>query len=179
MDSTERNAREVALPASALAGLRRTLSREAGPLATTHALHAAGYSAGSALHALFTGGTDHAGELGEEEFWKALGSFLSRRGWGTLRHERVHPAIGVLASRDGAEADPALEESQPSCAFTAGLLSSFLTHAAGGPIAVLEVACRSRGDEACRFAIGSGAAIHELYGKLLDETAFDAALAEL
>lgn len=180
MDLRERNEREVALPASALVGLRQALRREAGPLATTHALHSAGYDAGTTLHALFEASVNgSSGTLGEEAFWDELRTFLFRRGWGTLRHERSHPAVGFMSSGDWAEADAALEEKQPSCAFTSGMIASILGQVAGGPIAVLEVECRSRGDEECRFAIGSEAAVHELYGKLLEGADLETSLREL
>ena len=65
-------------------------------------------------------------------------------------------------------------ESQPSCAFTTGVLSNFLTLAAGGPVAVLEVTCSSRGDDMCGFAFGSGNTIANFipvgnYLSMLDE----------
>ena len=47
---------------------------------------------------------------------------------------------------------------------------------AGGPVAVLEVTCRTRGDDACAFAFGSEGAVHELYGKLLEGADLDGAL---
>ncbi|MEX0980169.1 MAG: 4-vinyl reductase [Gemmatimonadota bacterium] len=180
MEHRERNEREVALPASALVELRRALRREAGPLATTHALHAAGFDAGSALHTMFAAGTSRPlATLSEEAFWDGLRDFLGRRGWGTLKHERVHPALGMMTSSDWAEAGHEVSERQPSCAFTSGMLASILGEVAGGPIAVLEVQCRSRGDDACRFAMGSETAVHELYGKLLDGAALEVSLREL
>jgi hypothetical protein len=46
-------------------------------------------------------------------------------------------------------------------------------------VAVLEVACRSRGSDACQFVFGSEAAIHELYGRLMEDADLEAALASL
>ncbi|NIX42216.1 MAG: hypothetical protein GWN06_24335, partial [Gemmatimonadetes bacterium] len=54
-----------------------------------------------------------------------------------------------------------------------------LTELAGGPIAVLEVSCRARGDDCCDFAFGSETAIHGLYGRLLQGENLQAALAAL
>lgn len=169
---------EVALPAAALAELRRALRAEAGPLATVHALHAAGYGAGGPLFEVFSG-TGDLDDRDEEAFWGGLSDFLARRGWGTLAHSAPHPGIGLLSSGNWPEATPQAPERQPACAFGAGLLSSLLTHAAGGPVAVLEVGCRSRGDDRCTFAFGSEAAVHELYGLLLDGRDLDTALSEL
>lgn len=177
MDSSRTPTREVALPAAALAGLRRALREEAGPLATVHALHAAGYDAGGQLYDAFAGDGSPTGR-DERAFWRTLSDFLARRGWGRLEHSAPHPGIGVLASEDWAEAT-LTDERQPACAFGSGMLSSLLTRAADGPIAVLEVSCRSRGEDRCRFAFGSEAAVHELYGLLLDGRDLDTALADL
>ena len=54
-----------------------------------------------------------------------------------------------------------------------------LSGAAGGPVAVLEVTCRTRGDDGCTFAFGSAATIHDLYGLLLEGQDLDSALASL
>lgn len=181
MDFDSAKDRELALPATSLTILRRSLRKEAGPLGATHALHAAGYATGESLLGLLEEhlGTDDPAGVENEAFWGGLGEFLRGRGWGSLEHERVHPALGLLSSRDWAEADPGADETQPSCPFTAGLLASVLGRVAGGPVAVLEVSCRSKGDEACRFAFGSEAAIHELYGFLLDNLTLEEALASL
>lgn len=172
--------REMALPGNVLVTLRRSLRGEAGPLPTVHALHAAGYKAGEAmsvplLHSL----GDDPDSVGRKAFWTRFSQFWSRRGWGELEHRDVHSGIGLLVSSDWAEASEDTQESQPSCAFTAGLLASVLGRVAGGPLAVLEIRCRSRGDGECAFVFGSEAVVHDLYGTLLDGVAFDDALAAL
>lgn len=171
--------REVALPASVFATLRRELTREVGAVATIHALHAAGYSAGSAAAPGFAsaagGGT---AELATDVFWARFTAFLARRGWGRLTHAPAHEAVGLLRSGDWVEADEERGE-EAACSFTAGYLSGMLTELAGGPVAVLETECRARGDERCTFAFGSEGAIHELYGRLLDGAGLDGALAAL
>lgn len=179
MNGREGHAREVALPASALSTLRRALKREAGPLAAIHALHAAGYGAGETLFDSFARTVRQPlEEVGETTFWTGLTRFMGRRGWGSLDHRSLHPGVGLLTSSDWAEAGDG-SESQPGCAFSAGLLSHVLTRAAGEPVAVLEVSCRGRGDESCAFAFGSEATIHDLYGLLLDGKRLEQALAEL
>ncbi|MEJ2540704.1 MAG: 4-vinyl reductase [Gemmatimonadota bacterium] len=171
--------REVAVPARGLSELRRSLREEVGPLASVQALHAAGYAAGEDLYRGFIQSTaDDVQSLGTDRFWRQLSRYFRQKGWGSLRHESPNPAVGLLRSDDWAEA-LADTESQPSCAFTSGLLSHFLTLAAGGPIAILEVDCVSRGGECCTFAFGSEAAIHELYGHLLEGTSMDEALARV
>jgi predicted hydrocarbon binding protein len=180
MNLLERPSRDIAIPALSLSALRGALREEAGPLAATHALHAAGFRMGEAFYDEFAAGLrSPAGELSEKALWRALSEFFSRRGWGSVTAEKMHPAIGALRSSDWAEADLDSQESQPSCPFTAGFLSTLLTRIAGGPIAVLEVSCRSRGDEECRFVFGSETAIHLLYGRLLDGMALEDALEDL
>jgi hypothetical protein len=171
--------REIAIPATAFGSLRAHLEKEAGALPTVHALHHAGYAAGAAAAPALVGSTGDAGTLGEDAFWTRLSDFFGKRGWGTLRHARPHPAVGLLTSTDWAEATSGAGGDDASCHFSAGFLSGLLTELAGGPVAVLEVGCRSRGSDLCQFVFGSEGAIHELYGRLLEDDNLDGALAAL
>lgn len=180
MNRTRSADRDVVIPAGALVALRTAIRRESGPLAAIHALHDAGYAAGGTLFEAFArsvGGTPS--DLAENHFWTRLSDFLSRRGWGALSHDAADRGVGFLRSEDWAEAGEGGDERQPGCAFSAGLFSHFLTSAAGGPVAVLEVSCRARGDDACVFAYGAEAAVHTLYGSLLDGADLTAAVARL
>jgi predicted hydrocarbon binding protein len=175
----ETGIREVALPAGALGDLAHALEAQAGSLAAIHALHQAGYASGEHLFDAFKrGGKESSTDTVDREFWSALVRFLERRGWGTLTHTPAHPGVGLLVSTDWAEAE-GREESQPSCSFSVGMLSRVLSGAAGAPVAALEVSCRSRGDATCKFAFGSPATMHELYGQLLEGGGIDGALARL
>jgi hypothetical protein len=169
--------REIAIPATAFVSLRAHLEKEAGALPTVHALHHAGYAAGAAAAPALAAADP--GSLGEAAFWTKLSDFFGKRGWGSLRHARPHQAVGLLTSADWAEASEGEGGSDASCHFSAGFLSGLLTELAGGPVAVLEVGCRSRGGDSCQFVFGSEGAIHELYGKLLEEDDLDAALGAL
>ena len=171
--------REIAIPATAFGSLRAHLEKEAGSLPTVHALHQAGYAAGAAAAPAVAIGSGDAGALGEDAFWAKLANFFGQRGWGSLRHARPHKAVGLLSSDDWAEATAGDGGPDASCHFSAGFLSGILTELAGGPVAVLEVACRSRGGDACQFVFGSEGAIHELYGRLLETDDLDGALAAL
>lgn len=180
MEASERAMRDVAIPAVGLRALRRVLQEEAGPLPAIHALHAAGYGSGQALwESLRRGLSKELGAMGEAAFWSRLAAALGRRGWGTLTHAAAHPGLGLLASRDWAESQADGGEQQPACAFSSGMLSAVLSGAAGAPVAVLEVTCRTRGDDRCTFAFGSAGTVHDLYGLLLDGQDLDAALAAL
>ena len=173
-------ARNVSIPAVGLTALRLQLEREAGALATIHGLHTGGYRAGEALWESLSRGWDRRSltELDERAFWEHMSAILGGRGWGTFTHRAVHPGVGLLESRDWAEAGVAGTE-QSSCSFSAGLLSGLLTGAAGGPIAVLEASCRTRGADRCTFAFGTVQTIHDLYGLILDGRSLESALAAL
>jgi hypothetical protein len=169
--------REIAIPAATFGSLRVHLEKEAGALPTVHALHHAGYAAGAAAAPALA--TAEGTSMGEAAFWTRLTDFFGKRGWGSLRHARPHTAVGLLTSSDWAEASGGDGGADASCHFSAGFLSGLLTQLAGGPVAVLEVGCRSRGGDTCQFVFGSEGAIHELYGKLLEDDDLDAALAAL
>jgi len=179
MDSKGDMPREIAVPVSVFGTLRSELEKEAGTLATVHALHSAGYQAGTEVAASFTNGGDGAATLGQDTFWTQLSDFFGQRGWGTLQHQAAHRAVGILASPDWAEASATDPDPEASCFFSTGFLSGLLSELAGGPVAVLEVGCRTRGEDSCRFAFGSEAAIHQLYGRLLDGVDLDGALSAL
>lgn len=177
--STLRATREIALPVAGLTTLREALRDEAGPVAAVNALHAAGFRSGDDVwESLTRGDDDRMRSISETEFWSGLTDWFTRRGWGSLTFDPIHPAVGRLSSPDWAEAEGG-EERQPSCAFTTGVLSSVLTSAAGGGVAVLETACRARGDDACHWVFGSEAAIHQLYGSLVEGRSFEDALGAL
>lgn len=172
--------REIAVPMSVFDALRSELEAAAGTLQTVRALHQAGYEAGTAaapiLH-LAAGGSSLG--LSRDGFWSHLSGHFSKRGWGSLTHEAIHPGVGLIETRDWAEANVEEVSADASCSFSAGYLSGLLTELAGGPIAVLEVSCLGRGDDSCDFAFGSEAAIHDLYGHLLEGADLQTALSSL
>ena len=156
MDAASGAHHEIAVPASIFATLRHELAKEAGVLPTIHALHASGYSAGVAAASAFrTFQDEDVLSLPQRAFWVRLNAFFTRRGWGTLTHVPRHQAVGLLTSFDWVEGAERREEEGASCSFSA------------------------RGDEACSFAFGAAAAIHELYGQLLEGAELDGALAAL
>ncbi|MGD8287464.1 MAG: 4-vinyl reductase [Gemmatimonadota bacterium] len=168
MESTVGAPREIAVPVSVFGSLRDELSKEAGTLPTVHALHSVGYQAGTAAAATLIDASRNGDTMGQDAFWQRISDFFRDRGWGEIRHEPVHGAIGFLTSSDWAEANPEEVDPDASCFFSTGFLSGLLSALAEGPVAVLEIGCRTRGEKHCRFAFGSEAAIHRLYGQLLD-----------
>lgn len=180
MSRNGRGGREIAVPASVFEALRQELEEVAGTLQTVRALHHAGYKAG--LHAARWVNREAGGEalsLSSTGFWGHLSDFFSKRGWGTVHHRAAHDAVGLLRTTDWAEAETYEVSTDAACNFSAGYLSGLFSQLAGGPVAVLEVSCRARGDDACDFAFGSETAIHDLYGRLLDGADFEDALSEL
>lgn len=179
MDATSEPLSEIVVPATLFGDMRAALEKEAGPLVAVHALHAAGYAAGVAAVAAFRSAPDEdVLALPQEAFWTRLASFFERRGWGSLVHQPAHPAVGLLTSPDWAESAGVTGE-DASCSFTAGFLSGMLSTLAGGPVAVLEVGCRARGEAHCTFAFGNALAIHDLYGELLQGADVSQALSSL
>jgi hypothetical protein len=180
MDSKAGAPREIAVPVSVFGALRTQLAKEAGILPMVHALHHAGYEAGTGAAPMLVGSAKSGpAALTQDVFWVKLADFFSQRGWGTLRHEAAHTAVGLLSSVDWAEAGDGEVDPDASCCFSTGFLSGLLSELAGGPVAVLEVGCRTRGEDKCQFAFGSETAIHDLYGRLLDGVDLDGALAAL
>lgn len=180
MESSAGAFREVTVPVGVFSHLQRAVAHEAGSLAGIHALQAAGHACGvSAAEPFRAWAGRDAQNLPGDLFWVRLSDFLAERGWGILTHESVHPGIGTLASSDWAEGLRQAETEEASCSFSAGFLSGLLSSLAGGPVAVLEVTCLGRGDGACTFAFGNAAAIHTLYGKLLEGSDLGDALATL
>ncbi len=173
--------KEVVVPVQVFTVLRRELEEEVGTLPAVRALHHAGYAAGGGAAASFESNGPAASppEVTAEEFWRRIERFFSKRGWGTLSHDDVHPGVGVLKSPDWLEATPDETDPEGSCSFTTGYLAGLLSELSGRPVAVLEVTCRSRGDDACRFAFGSEAVIHDLYGRMLEGADLDRALEAL
>ena len=180
MTTSVRGAKEIAVPVSLFASLRSELEKGAGMLETVRALHSAGYEAGlAAAKAVNKESGGDSLSLTQSGFWVSLSHYFERRGWGKLAHATPHPGVGILSSTDWAEASPTETRDDASCSFSTGFLSGLLSQLAGGPVAVLEVGCRSRGAAECQFAFGSESAIHELYGLMLDGATLEAALEAL
>lgn len=178
--SSTANPREVAVPVSVFEALRSEFAQDVGTLRTVRAMHHAGYGAGvaAAAHVNREAGGD-ALALGTAAFWSQLSAYFEKRGWGSLAHRSPHQAVALLTSTNWAEDVADAPSRESSCSFSAGFLSGLLSQLAGGAIAVLEVECRSRGDDACAFAFGSEAAIHDLYGHMLDDEDLEQALQAL
>jgi uncharacterized protein len=172
------------LSAATLPALHRALGQGREPAEAARAARQFGFESGEAFHDALTDWVreDRGAaltELGAEEFWESIAGFFSTLGWGRLWHERLHEGVGSLHSRDWAEARPDSGARHPTCHVTTGMLAELLTRVAGTDLAVMEVECRSRGDEHCRFLLGSPAALSSLHETLAGGGSLEQALERL
>ena len=173
-------ARDIAVPVTIFSALRRELEKEVGTLPAVRSLHHAGYEAGTDAAAGFGSvDRDRLAQLSSSDFWSQMDRFFSRRGWGSIDHEAAHPGVGMLVSSDWAEASCGETGPEGSCSFSTGFLAGPLPALADRPVAVLEVTCRTRGDDACRYAFGNEVVIHDLYGRMSDGSDLKQALTEI
>src|SRR5258708_5206566 len=89
-------------------------------------------------------------DLDADLLGETLSEFFTTGGWGTVTMSPVGTGALALDSSDWAEADPGTAQT-PMCFFSAGMLADFLGRLSDETIAVMEVECRSRGDERCRL----------------------------
>ena len=180
MANTKTRPPELALPVASLDALRVALIDTVGADAAAHALRAAGYAAGDAFFGILAGpDADDPGAATADRFWRDLARLFASRGWGQLSFRRAHDGVGSLEATDWVEARMDASAEQPSCHFTTGALANILGRTADGEVAVLEVECRSRGDQRCRFLFGSADAVYRLYDQIAAGTSADSAVAEL
>jgi hypothetical protein len=148
--------------------MRHVLEREFGEQ-SGQVLQEAGFAAGDELYDAYTGwlaqrtGVADPADLDARHLGTMLGDFFRGLGWGHLEVERIGAGSLAIDSTDWAEADPDAGAFAPSCHVTAGLLAGFLGRLAEQDVAVLEIECRSRHDERCRFLAGSPAMLQAVY----------------
>jgi predicted hydrocarbon binding protein len=148
--------------------LRTVLERDFGEQ-TGAALQEAGYAAGDELYDGFTGwvaartGVHDPADLDARHLSDLLAEYFRGLGWGHLRLERLGSGSLTLDSDDWAEADPDANAYAPACHVTAGLLAGFLGRLAEQNVAVMEIECRSRNDQRCRFLAGSPEMLQAVY----------------
>jgi uncharacterized protein len=171
---------ELALPVASLAALRTSLVETVGPDAAAHALREAGYAAGDALFGMLAGpAAGDPGNVPAERFWADLSRLFGSRGWGQLSFRALHEGVGALEAADWVEARTDSSTEQPSCHFSTGVLANILGRVADAEVAVLEVECRSRGDQRCRFLFGGADAVYRVYDQMSAGAPPDQAVAEL
>ena len=159
-----------ALAPASIHRLRRRLDASGEGVASA-ILQDAGFATGEALHNRWKNrvaertGLDDAGNLDVRWFGPMLDELFTDLGWGSVSVTMVGDTALLLEAGAWAESE-AGATTLPSCHFSCGCFASFLTAQAGSSIAVLEVECRSRGDDACRFLAASAATLGEVYDLL-------------
>lgn len=169
--------RDIKIPAESILALRRALVRQVGREAADRALQEAGHSAGDALFARLGNDADQVGNTPLQTFWDRLAALFRELGLGTVEHRTPHPGVGALEARDWFEVDESAP--RPACPFTTGLLANLLGRAAGGEVAVLQVACEGSSPRCARFLFGAPAVLDRLYSGLREGQDVDAGLAAL
>lgn len=173
----------LALGQGTLAQLKAVLERDC-PEQAPALLREIGFGAGEGAYDRFVErvadryGVETPQSLDTRYLSDALGGFLREEGWGSVTVATVAPGVVALDSSDWTEAT-AKGAAAPSCHFSAGFLSDFLTRLAGYPAAVMEVECRCQGGARCRFLVGSADLLTWLYEGLLAGTSHDALLEAL
>ncbi len=157
----------LALTRDSLAALRGALFRDLGANGAGY-LQEAGYAGGGALYDAFAHWLA-ARELGApdslpaEDFARYASLFFREAGWGSFDLGALHEAVATVDSEDWSEADPNSALQFPGCHLTTGLFADFFGRLAGTPMAAMEVECRSMGASRCRFLVGSGEVMQQLY----------------
>lgn len=175
----------VSLPAGALPTIHRLLARDRSPEEAATLARELGYDAGEGFLDAFAAWLRERGEerapaaLPADLFWPLLAGFFASLGWGPLELELPHPGVASLSSVEWAEAEREGGAGGPTCHLTTGLLADLLGRVAGADLAVMEVECRSRGDERCRFVLGGAEALEVLYERLVAGDTYREALGAL
>lgn len=160
----------LGLSPKALHVLRSSLERDHG-LSTASYLQEAGFAAGEDTFQAFAAwleATRHVKpeDLAAELLEEVASTFFEEHGWGSVGISQLAPGILAIDSSDWNEALPEAGAQYPSCHVSSGLLADFFGRLAGETVAVMEVECRSRGDDMCRFLVGSPEILVAVYERM-------------
>ena len=137
-------------------------------------LQESGYAAGEGLYKAFA--AEHSPtDLDADRLAETLSEFFSNSGWGTVSMSPVGTGALALDSSDWAEAEPGTAQS-PMCFFSAGMLADFLGRLSDETVSVMEVECRSRGDERCRFLSATPDVLEKVYNEMTQGRSYAEAL---
>lgn len=161
--------------------LRRSLDRDLGPK-TAVCLQEAGYAAGAQIYDSFCtwlpGYTDvtDSSDLDSGTLGEVLSAYFEAIGWGRLTVERAGQAGIAIISSNWAESDPGTDADLPSCYVASGMFADFVGRLAGTPVAVMEVECRTRSQDCCKFLLGSPETMESVYEALTNGDDYESAL---
>lgn len=138
-------------------------------------LQEAGYAAGEGLYRAFAAENNPA-DLDAEQLGPALSQFFTTGGWGAVTMTPIGNGALALDSGDWVEAEPGTSQT-PMCFFSAGMLADFLGRLSEETVAVMEVECRSKGDERCRFLSATPEVLEKVYNEMTAGRSYEEALA--
>ena len=138
-------------------------------------LQEAGYAAGEGLYKAFTA-VNNPADLDADLLAPTLSEFFTSGGWGAVAVTPVGTGALAIDSSDWAEAEPGTSET-PMCFFSAGMLADFLGRLSEETVAVMEVECRSKGDQRCRFLSATPAVLEKVYTEMTQGRSYEDALA--
>ena len=174
MKTAHANAGVIGIGRKALIATRRALLQDLGERGMQR-LQEIGCAGGEELYDSFGrwlpefAGVSSPDDLDAETLEEVLSEFFGGLGWGGVVIERLGSNGLSISSENWAEADPAEGSEYPSCYFSSGLFADFLTRMAGGnAISIMEVECRSRGDQRCRFFAGAPSTLDAVYNALAE-----------
>lgn len=176
------------LSASAMVGVTResllalcaSLLKDVGPEAASY-LQNAGYAGGATLFDAFSNwllgrGLGTPESLDTTEFAARATEFFGELGWGSLELGTLQSAVATIDSSDWAEADAGMALDFPGCHLTTGMFADFFGRLAGDSLAVMEVECRSMGNERCRFLVGSAELMQHVYDAMSEGLDYEQAV---
>jgi hypothetical protein len=150
--------------------LHRSLLMHAPDQAVT-VLQETGYASGEGMYRALCdwlpgrAGVHRPDELDAANFGAVLSQFFATAGWGHLSFSPLGGAALALDSPDWIESEPG-DAAMPMCFFTSGMLADLLGRVSEAQVAVMEVECRSKGDDHCRFLSASPETLQEVYEKM-------------
>ncbi|HTJ23041.1 MAG TPA: 4-vinyl reductase [Gemmatimonadaceae bacterium] len=138
-------------------------------------LQEVGYAAGDGLYRAFLAANNPT-ELDADLLGDALAELFTANGWGSVTITPVGTGALAIDSTDWAEAEPGTAQA-PMCFFSTGMLADFLGRISEETIAVMEVECRSKGDERCRFLSATPDVLEKVYNEMTAGRTYEEALA--
>ncbi len=181
MTITTEHDQELLIGKRALHQMRTVLERECGSKSALM-LREIGFAAGEALYERFERwvmehfNVETARDLDTAHLGDALRGFFESIGWGGVSIGELAPQVLAI---DGSPWGEAMAGGSPfpSCHFSSGALADFFTRLGGTRAAVMEVECQSRGEERCRFLVGSPDLLTYAYERMTAGMGYREALA--
>lgn len=164
-----------------LHNLRQSLARDLGDRAAVY-LQEAGFAGGSQVYESFLRwlpeftGVDDPGNLDAGALSEVLSAFFEELGWGTMTVAEAGKGALVITATDWAESEVGGGSPQPSCYVTSGILTDFLGRLSSVPVAVMEVECRTSGDQHCRFIAGAPETLEAVFNAVANGDRYESVL---